>query len=562
MPLYRWVSKNSCFEYVEDISPASEFIKQQALKFIEMVDLYRQYEAECSRAAEEKRKETSFNVHSVGDQRDADTAVKRIEAAEALWAQIHLPDAIKAELRGLGEKFVQREAGAAQGILLYGPPGTGKSLLARTLADTLDCGFIAVNLQDVKGRYIGESGQMVKALWQRAKSYRRCIIFIDECESVFIKRGSRGSDSFTDDIVQAFIAEWDGFSKQDSVLVIGATNRRDLMDEAVLSRFAEQVEIPLPDAQARFAILHSELAKGGWQGDLPANAADFLQGFSGRDIANLARQLLRSGAPIDEAALAEATRGKRTSANSAVDSNATWDRLILDAETKKALLSICTTLAHAEQLRAKGISIPRGALLYGPPGTGKTQIARTMANESGLSFIGATTADLKGNYLGESGQRVKDVFERARSQAPCILFIDELDIVAPARGRESDKYTNEIVGQLLQELDGIKAQEGDVFVLAASNLPESIDAAVLSRFNRRVEIALPDAAARAAILQVLLANKPLGFDLQAGCDSLAAQCDGMSGRDLRNWVDAAEQNAIIRHLEDMDNLQIDLVDFQ
>ena len=157
-----------------------------------------------------------------------------------------------------------------------------------------------------------------------------------------------------------------------------------------------------------------------------------------------------------------------------------------------------------------------------------------MANESGLSFIGATTADLKGQYTGESGQRVKDVFERARSQAPCILFIDELDIVAPMRGSESDAFTKEIVGQLLQELDGIKAQEGDVFVLAASNLPESIDAAVLSRFNRRVEIALPDAAARAAILQVLLANKPLGFDLQAGCDSLTAQCEGMSGRDLRN----------------------------
>ena len=166
-------------------------------------------------------------------------------------------------------------------------------------------------------------------------------------------------------------------------------------------------------------------------------------------------------------------------------------------------------------------------------------------------------------YIGQSGQLVKNLFERARSQSPCILFIDEMDIIAPARGGADDTFTKEIVGQLLQELDGIKRQSGDVFVLAATNRVDDLDSAVLSRFNRRIEIGLPDEAARAAILRVLLASKPLAFDLDAGCASLAARSDGQSGRDLRNWVDRAEQAAIVRHFEtgDIDGLQLELADF-
>ena len=362
--------------------------------------------------------------------------------------------------------------------------------------------------------------------------------------------------------MQAFIAEWDGFNKQKTVLVMGATNRRDIMDEAVLSRFAEQIEIPLPDAEMRQAIFAAELAALEWQGELPENASDYLQGFSGREIANLARQMMRNGGDINEDTLASATRNKRTGSNSAVDKDATWDKLILNEANKKMLHSACAVFANADALRAKGISIPRGILLYGPPGTGKTQIARTMANESGLSFIGAATADLKAGYIGQSGQLVKELFARARSQSPCILFIDEMDIIAPARGGADDTFSKEIIGQLLQELDGIKSHSGDVFVLAATNRPEDMDNAVLSRFNRRIEIGLPDEAARAAILRVLLANKPVAFDLDTGCAGLAARSDGQSGRDLRNW-DRAEQAAIVRHLDagDIDDLQLELADF-
>ncbi|WP_169306939.1 ATP-binding protein [Cardiobacterium hominis] len=578
MPYMTW--DGSSFTKRGELAPANHSVKALALQFVDKLALWQDYLQEKEAYEEWQRTEDAFNIHqglpqspAVSAQQEAEQqareaaaeAARQAKKAEiaARWAKVCLPEALKENIRQLGDAFVTGESSAAQGILLYGPPGTGKSLIARTLADTLDCAFIAVTLHDLKGRYIGESGQKVKEVWEKAKSHSRCILFIDECESIFVKRGSTGSDSFTDDIVQAFIAEWDGFDKQQTVLILGATNRRDIMDEAVLSRFAEQIEIPLPDAAMRQSIFAAELAALGWQGELPETASDYLQGFSGREIANLSRQMMRNGGDINEETLAEATRSKRTIGNNAIDKNATWDKLVLNDSNKKILHSASAMFANAETLRNKGINIPRGILLYGPPGTGKTQIARTMANESGLSFIGASTADMKAGYTGQSGQLVKELFARARSQTPCILFIDEMDIIAPARGGADDAFTKEIVGQLLQELDGIKNQSGDVFVLAATNRPEDIDSALLSRFNRRIEIGLPDAAARAAILRVLLANKPVAFDLEEGCATLAARSDGQSGRDLRNRVERAEQNAIVRHLDagDIDGLQLELADF-
>ena len=116
----------------------------------------------------------------------------------------------------------------------------------------------------------------------------------------------------------------------------------------------------------------------------------------------------------------------------------------------------CTLVRDAETWRAQGVTVPRSLSLTGPPGTGKTQIARTLANESGLGFLAATTADVKANFLGQSGNRVRQLFERARANAPVILFLDELDIIAPARTGGNDSLTDEIVGQLLQELDDIQ----------------------------------------------------------------------------------------------------------
>ncbi len=171
-----------------------------------------------------------------------------------------------------------------------------------------------------------------------------------------------------------------------------------------------------------------------------------------------------------------------------------------------------------------------------------------------MAFIALSSADLKAGYLGQSGQRVQAAFERARAQAPCIVFVDELDIVAPARGADGDDaYTREIVGQLLQELDGVASHAGQVFLLAASNHAAAIDPALLSRLDRQIVIALPDRDARVAIVARLLRGKPLDLDADAAATWVADRSEGQSGRDLQTWISRAMRRAVRRALQDSDD---------
>ena len=198
---------------------------------------------------------------------------------------------------------------------------------------------------------------------------------------------------------------------------------------------------------------------------------------------------------------------------------------MLPAQTLTDLQTTAGLLQHTETFRARGIGVPRGLLLYGPPGTGKTQIARTLANETGLRFIAATTADIKQGFVGQSGQQVRELFARARESAPSLLFIDEIDVLASARGGAGDAFQTEILGQLLQEMDGAQAQTQPVFVLAATNRIDQLDPALLSRLPKQIEIPLPDQTAAARILAVLLRGKPVEFDVDTVCARLASGAD-------------------------------------
>ena len=250
-----------------------------------------------------------------------------------------------------------------------------------------------------------------------------------------------------------------------------------------------------------------------------------------------------------------------------MDSKAGWETLVLDDAILDRLKLVCALLRDAEKWQAQGVSIPRSLLLAGPSGVGKTQVARTLANESGLTFIAATTADVKANYLGQSGNRVKLLFERARSSAPAILFLDELDVIAPDRAAAggNDQLTDEIVGQLLQEMDGINVRDSHVFLVAATNHIERIDLAVRSRFQEKLVIPLPDQQARIRLLTNLLTGKKIGFPPNDGAVLLVNQTKdrALSGRDLESWVQTAEQKALLRVLRDggPENFAIRLEDF-
>ncbi|WP_343224958.1 AAA family ATPase [Luteimonas sp. MC1895] len=475
--------------------------------------------------------------------------IETLSGQEQAWSDVALPAETLDAILSLVDSF--KSGRPVKGILLHGPPGTGKTLIARKLAQHAGCNFVSVGIADLKAPHIGETGPRVREVWERCRKGAPTILFIDECESVFAARGSNTTDAFGNELVQTFLAEWDGFNQcAGEVFVIGATNRHELLDNAVMSRFTESIEIPAPDAHGRERILANEIAKARLHFAPTEDMVRETAGMSGRDIHTLVSKIVASHlhgevTREDFAAEVRKLRGKQSTSVERLG----WDALVLPESTLAEFRSLGRELVHAEELRKLGVGVPRGILLYGPPGTGKTQVARVLASESGLAFIAASSSELKAGYTGQSGGLVRQLFEKARAQAPCILFLDELDTVARSRG-DGDSFTGEIVAQLLQELDGVATKKGQVFLLAASNHPGSIDSALLSRFERRIEIGLPDEPARAAILALQLAGKPLSFEVEAACVELARRTGGFSGRDLQSLVTTATRRALQRAIQE------------
>lgn len=473
--------------------------------------------------------------------------VETLRGVDHAWADVALPVETLDNILRLVDSF--KAGRPVKGILLYGPPGTGKTLIARKLARHAGCHFLSAGIADLKSEHIGGTGPKVKDVWKQCRENAPTILFIDECESVFATRGSSDSDRFGAELVQTFLAEWDGFNQSTGqVFVIGATNRRDLLDNAVISRFTETIEVGTPDADGRRKILGNELKKAHLDFAPTDDMVRETTGMSGRDIHTLVSKIVafHLHGDVSQEQFSIEVRRIRGKQSTLVERMG-WDDLVLPEDTLNEFKSLGHELVNAEDLRKLGISVPRGILLYGPPGTGKTQLARVLASESGLAFIAASSSDLKAGYTGQSGGKVKELLERARAQAPCILFLDEIDTIAPARGAPgSDSFTAEIVAQLLQELDGVATRKGQVFLLGASNHPDGIDPALLSRFERKIEIGLPDEASRAAILLLQLQNKPLDFDAEQACVRIASETGGMSGRDLQSLVTSATRRAVQR----------------
>lgn len=492
--------------------------------------------------------------------------MKTLKDVTENWTDISIEDETLDRIIKLVDLFISGRKPSPKGVLLYGPPGTGKTLIARKLAQSADCHFEAVNIADLKAAHIGQTAPKVQEIWKRCRENAPTILFVDECESVFAARGGVDNDSFGNELVQTFISEWDGFNQASGqVFVVAATNRRDILDTAVMSRFTTAIEIGLPNDIARRKILTHEFK----QANLNFNVSDTLvtetSGMSGRDIHTLVASLVSEnfGSDITDETLVAQVRKIRGKSSTQVK-QLSWDDIILPEETLAEFQNLGKELRNSERLEKMGISTPKGILLYGPPGTGKTQIARVLAGQSGLSFISASTSDLKASFIGQSGAKVKQLFDQARAQAPCIIFIDEIDIIAGARSGSSDGFVQEIVGQLLQEIDGVASKAGQVFLLAASNHPDNIDSALLSRLERKIEIGLPDEQSRTKILTLLLANKPLDFNIEDAAQLISSKTEGLSGRDLNSLVTRATRKAVNRAIsigEDIDNIKITLDDF-
>lgn len=465
-----------------------------------------------------------------------------LASMQTSFQSVHLPTEQLVEVVEQLERLLGA-TGMAAALLLKGSSGTGKTLLARKVAVAAGIPFFKAGVNTLKKTNLGESAVAVGELWETARRSKPCVLFIDELDAIFGKRGSGSTDKISEEITNSFLAEWSG--KDVGIWVIGATNRRDVIDDAILSRFGIEMAISHPDERNRAAILNQELAEAGYRGTLPSNASKLTQGMSGRDIAKLAQRLAaKSEGTVD---FASVVRQVRAAASPIVDDLATSETLIVSADTKSRLQTSCAILKDTEGWGAQGVSIPTGILLEGPSGSGKTQIARTIANEGALGFVKATAADLKGLYLGHAAANVRDIFAKARAVSPSILFIDELDLVAPCRnGSSNDALVQEIISQTLQEMDGVVAQHRQVFVLAATNLPENIDASILSRLTERLVIPLPDMDSRVRMLKVLFNQAKIERLFECDYPLLGKLSLGMSLRDIRNWLALAQRQAATR----------------
>ena len=466
---------------------------------------------------------------------------------------------------------------APKGVLLYGPPGTGKTLLARAVAGETSAHFQHVSGPEIMGKYHGESEERMRGIFEEASRNAPGIIFIDEIDSIAPKR-DQVSGEVEKRVVSQLLTLMDGLRARGKVVVIAATNRPDSIDAALRrpGRFDREMEIGIPDTKGRRDILriHTKMMPLEESVDLE-QVARVTHGFVGADLQALSKEAamgaLRRLIPemdleqdrippdvlkrirIGPDDLRDALREVRPSALREVlvqVPDVGWDDVGgLDRLKEEVQEAVEWPLKYQEAFEHVGVSAPRGILLYGPPGTGKTLVARALAHETDSNFISVKGPELLSKWVGESERGVREIFRKARQAAPCVIFFDEVDSLAPARGTDSGTHVTEnVVSQILSEMDGLEDLH-DVVVMGATNRLDMIDAALLrpGRFDRIIEVPKPDTVGRVQILQIHTRGKPL--DSAIDYDRLADQTDGMGGAELRAVVDGAAMAALRRHVK-------------
>jgi transitional endoplasmic reticulum ATPase len=448
-----------------------------------------------------------------------------------------------------------------KGVLLHGPPGTGKTLIAKAVANEIDASFHTISGPEIMSKYYGESEEQLREIFEEAEESAPAIVFIDEIDSIAPKRGEAGGD-VERRVVAQLLSLMDGLAERGEVVVIGATNRVDAIDPALRrgGRFDREIEIGVPDRDGRKEILqvHTRNMPLGDGVDID-EYADSTHGFVGADIESLAKEAamtaLRRIRPqldleadeIDAEVLEslevrpddfkEAMKGIEPSALREVFvevPDVTWEDVGgLEATKERLRETIQWPLEYPEVFEAMDMQSAKGVMLYGPPGTGKTLLAKAVANESESNFISVKGPELLNKFVGESEKGVREVFKKARENAPTVVFFDEIDSIATERGRNtSDSGVSErVVSQLLTELDGLETLE-DVVVIATTNRPDLIDSALLrpGRLDRHVHVPVPDEEARRAIFDVHTQRKPLADDVDL--DALAERTEGYVGADI------------------------------
>ena len=475
------------------------------------------------------------------------------------------------------ELFKRLGVEAPKGVLLHGPPGTGKTLLARAVANETNANFYSIGGPEIMSKYYGESEEKLRNVFEQAEKNAPSIIFIDEIDSIAPKR-EEVSGEVERRIVAQLLSLMDGLKSRGKVVVIGATNRVNAIDPALRrpGRFDRELEIGVPDREGRLEILQIHTRGMPLAKDVNLEKlADISHGFVGADLQSLSkeagmRSLRRILPNIDlssESIPSDTLRKIIVTMNDFMDvikemepsamrevfveiPDISWDDI-------GGLESIKQEMQEAVEwpLKYQGIFTfadavpPKGILLYGPPGTGKTLMAKAAANESEANFISIKGPELLSKWVGESEKGVREIFRKARQAAPCIIFFDEIDAIAPKRGGDfgDSHVTERLISQLLTELDGLEILT-NVVVIGATNRPDIVDAALLrpGRFDRLLYVPPPDRDSRIQIIKIHIKMRPL--DDSVDIEKLADQTEGYTGADIASLSSAAVMLALREHV--------------
>ncbi|MCL4403339.1 MAG: CDC48 family AAA ATPase [Candidatus Marsarchaeota archaeon] len=464
-----------------------------------------------------------------------------------------------------------------KGVLLYGSPGTGKTLLAKAVANESDAHFIYISGPELVSKFVGESEEKLREIFNEAKEKAPTIVFMDEIDAIAPKR-EEATNEVERRMVSQLLALMDGMSSRGQVIVIGATNRPNAIDPALRrpGRFDREIEIGVPDRNARKEILQIHTRNIPLAKDVNLDElADKTHGYTGADIAALARE----AAMVELRKLIPEILGKKSVPNEILvklnvqmdDFNAAlasiqpsalrevfierpnvhWSDVGGLEQVKRELKeAVELPIKSPEVFEKMGIRPVKGVLLVGAPGTGKTLLARAVATERESNFISIKGPELLSKYVGESERAVREIFRKARQAAPCIIFIDEIDSIATARDSDSNDsmVTERVVDTLLTEMDGLQEVK-NVVVIAATNRPDMIDPALMrpGRFDKIIEISVPDAETREAIFKVHTKRMPL--DKSIDLRKLAEATEGYTGAEIENICREAGMEAIRKRMK-------------